>query len=100
MLHHPEGLMPFWGSLPLEVSLGTLSLCGHYGMHLPPGIPCITVKGSVSGRGVCLYGVPVVWAPSIPLSLGFLCHQRLRSSWGCFCVVMGTSVIGVHWGSV
>lgn len=51
--------MPFWGSLSVWVTLGTLRHCGHYGMHLPLGIPCVTLKGSVSGRGVCLYGVPV-----------------------------------------
>lgn len=65
--------MPFWGSLSLGVSRGTLSLCGHYGTHLPLGIPCVTVEGSLSGRGVCLHGVCVMWAPFDPMSLWVPC---------------------------
>lgn len=82
-----EGPMPFGrgGSLSLGLSLGTLSPCGHYGMHLPLGIPCVTVKGSVSGRGVCLYGVSRGCSAT-----GALFLHSGSSSWGCFC----------HWGSV
>lgn len=79
--------MPFWGSLSFGVSLGTLSHCGHYGMHLPLGIPCVAVKGSMSGRGVCM-GFLSILCHEFPVS-----PQRFFSSLGCFSV-MGLVSLG------
>lgn len=85
------------GCLSLGVSLGTLSRCGHYQMHLPLGIPCVTVKGSVR-EGLSLWGSCHVGPSSFSVILGSLCHGRgsschggvLMSRWGL--VSLGFSV--------
>lgn len=78
---------------------GTLSRCGHYGMHLPLGDSlchreglCVR-EGCLSLRGSCHVG------PSrSSATLGsLLSPQRCFSSWGCFCVTMEVGVIGVLW---
>lgn len=87
--------MPFWGSLSVWVTLGTLRHCGHYGMHLPLGIPCVTVKGSVREGCLSLWG-----SCQFSVIMSSLCHHRGSSrhwdvsvSWGLvslgFCVFEG-----------
>ena len=90
-----DGTDAILGRLLLGVSLGTLSRRGHYGLHLPLGIPCVTVKGSVREGCQSLRG-------SCRGSLSILCHfgfsvsqQKLLSSWGCFCVMLGAGGGGV-----